>query len=47
MQPAFHLHQVWEISVATVIVQAVISYALLQVEMRKKLAFGTPAAVAT
>jgi putative MATE family efflux protein len=47
MQPAFQLEQVWEMSVATVIVQAVISYALLQVEMRKKLAFATPAAVPT
>ena len=47
MQPAFHLDQVWELSVATVIVQAVISYALLQGEMRKKLAFAAPAAVPT
>jgi putative MATE family efflux protein len=47
MQPAFHLDQVWEVSVVTVIIQAVISYALLQVEMRKKLAFVAPAAVPT
>jgi putative MATE family efflux protein len=44
MQPWFHLEQVWELSVVTVIVQAVISFALLQVEMRKKLAFAAPAA---
>jgi Na+-driven multidrug efflux pump len=47
MQPSFHLDLVWEVSVATVIIQAVLSYALLQVEMRKKLAFATPAAVPT
>src|SRR4030095_130932 len=39
-QPSFHLHVVWEVSVVTVIIQAVMSYALLQVEMRKKLAFA-------
>lgn len=47
MQPGFHLDQVWELSVITVILQAVISYALLHFEMRKKLAFDAPAAVAT
>lgn len=47
MQPWFHLEQVWELSVVTVIVQAVVSFSLLQVEMRKKLAFAAPAAVAT
>ena len=46
-QPSFHLDLVWEVSVVTVIIQAVLSYALLQVEMRKKLTFATPAAVAT
>lgn len=45
-QPDFHLHLVWQISVATVILQAVISFFLVQNEMRKKLTF-TPAAVAT
>jgi MATE family, multidrug efflux pump len=47
MQPYFHLSQVWEVSVATVIVQAVISYTLVQFEMRRKLVFAAPAAVAT
>jgi putative MATE family efflux protein len=47
MQPHFHLVQVWEVSVATVIVQAVISYTLVQFEMRKKLAFAAPAPVLT
>ena len=47
MQPAFHLDQVWQVSVTTTIIQAVLSYALVQVEMRKKLAFIAPAAVAT
>ncbi len=47
MQPHFHLVQVWEVSVATVIVQAVISYTLVQFEMRKKLVFAAPAAVPT
>jgi Na+-driven multidrug efflux pump len=41
-QPSFHLDQVWEVSVASVIVQAVLSYALLRFEMRKKLAFAPP-----
>ena len=39
MQPSFQLNQLWEVSVATVIIQALISYWLLQIEMRKKLAF--------
>lgn len=47
MQPAFHLEQAWEVSVATTIIQAVLSYLLVQGEMRKKLAFVAPAAVAT
>jgi putative MATE family efflux protein len=38
-QPGFHLEQVWELSVATVILQAVISFALVQAEMRRQLAF--------
>jgi len=40
MQPGFHLDQLWQVSVVTVILQAVISYFLLQGEMRKKLAFA-------
>ncbi|HEU4626116.1 MAG TPA: MATE family efflux transporter [Steroidobacteraceae bacterium] len=47
MQPSFHLELVWEMSVVTVIIQAVLSYTLLQLEMRKKLASAAPAAVAT
>jgi putative MATE family efflux protein len=39
-QPGFHLGQVWQVSVVTVILQAVISFALVQAEMRKKLAFA-------
>jgi Na+-driven multidrug efflux pump len=46
-QPAFHLDQVWEVSVASVIVQAVLSYALLRFEMRKKLAFAPPPGAVT
>jgi Na+-driven multidrug efflux pump len=44
-QPDFHLHTVWKVSVATIILQAVISYTLLQREMRRKLSFA-PAAPA-
>jgi putative MATE family efflux protein len=47
MQPHFHLIQVWEVSVVTVIVQAVVSYTLVQFEMRKKLTFAAPAPVPT
>jgi putative MATE family efflux protein len=47
LQPAFHLDQVWEVSVATTVVQAVISFWLVQTEMRKKLAFAPPAAITT
>jgi putative MATE family efflux protein len=46
-QPSFHLDQVWEVSVASVIVQAVLSYALLRFEMRKKLAFAPPPGAVT
>lgn len=46
-QPDFHLHTVWQVSVATVILQAFISYFLVQTEMRKKLAFAAPAPVPT
>ena len=44
-QAGFNLHTVWIVSVFTILVQAVISYALLQREMRKKLSFApaTPA----
>jgi putative MATE family efflux protein len=45
LQPTFHLHQVWQISVFTTLVQAVLSFVLLRAEMRKKLAFAPPAAV--
>jgi putative MATE family efflux protein len=43
-QAGFNLHTVWEVSVGTILVQAVISYLLLQREMRKKLSFAPPAA---
>ncbi len=42
-QPDFHLHTVWKVSVTTILLQALISYALLQREMRKKLTFAAPA----
>jgi len=45
MQPTFHLHQVWQVSVFTTLVQAVLSFVLLRAEMRKKLAFAPSAAV--
>jgi putative MATE family efflux protein len=49
-RPDFHLDQLWEMSVVTGILQAVISYALLRREMGKKLAFASvsraPAAAA-
>ncbi|MEP7245688.1 MAG: MATE family efflux transporter [Gammaproteobacteria bacterium] len=38
--PGFHLEQLWEVSVFTVLLQAVISYALLKREMGRKLAFA-------
>jgi putative MATE family efflux protein len=38
MQPGFHLEQVWYLSAATGVVQAVLSFVLLQMEMRRKLA---------
>jgi putative MATE family efflux protein len=44
-QGDFHLHTVWKVSVATIVLQAVISYALLQREMRKRLTFAPPAPV--
>jgi putative MATE family efflux protein len=47
MQPGFHLHQVWEVSVLTTLVQAMLSYMLLRFEMRKKLSFATAAPAAT
>ena len=47
MQPLFHLDQVWEVSVVTVIIQAALSYALLHFEMRKKLSFAPPAGAVT
>jgi putative MATE family efflux protein len=47
LQPNFHLHHVWEVSVASTTVQAILSYVLLQVEMRKKLTFAAPAPVPT
>jgi putative MATE family efflux protein len=40
-QPGFTLRQVWIVSVATVILQAILSYALVQWEMRKKLVFAS------
>jgi MATE family, multidrug efflux pump len=46
-QPTFHLAQVWETSVVTVIAQALLSVGLLQIEMRRKLAFAAPAAALT
>ena len=42
--PGFHLEQLWEVSVVTVILQAGISYLLLKREMGRKLAFATVAA---
>jgi MATE family, multidrug efflux pump len=42
LQPDFHLHTVWKVSVATILLQAGISYVLVQREMRKKLAFAQP-----
>ena len=42
MQPAFQLKQLWEASVITVIIQAILSYVLLKAEMRKKLSFVAP-----
>jgi putative MATE family efflux protein len=45
LQPTFHLHQVWQVSVLTTLVQAVLSFVLLRAEMRKKLAFAPPAAL--
>jgi putative MATE family efflux protein len=47
LQPGFHLDQVWQVSVVTTIVQAVLSFTLLQFEMRRKLAFAAPAPVPT
>ncbi|HEY1283808.1 MAG TPA: MATE family efflux transporter [Steroidobacteraceae bacterium] len=44
-QADFHLHTVWKVSVTTILLQAVISYVLLQREMRKKLAFAPAAPV--
>jgi len=38
MQPGFRLVEAWHLSVATNVVQAVISLALLQREFRRKLA---------
>jgi putative MATE family efflux protein len=46
-QPGFHLDQVWELSVVTTILQAMLSYALLHFEMRRKLAFATPVPATT
>lgn len=43
LQPGFKLKQVWTLSVVTTFIQAGISYLLLRNEMRKKLAFATPA----
>jgi len=46
-QPGFHLDQLWYTSVATVALQAVLSFFLLRAEMRRKLAFSAmPAASA-
>jgi MATE family, multidrug efflux pump len=39
-QPGFHLDQLWRVSVATVLLQALISYALLRAQMGKKLVGG-------
>lgn len=39
-QPGFTLHEVWITSVVTVLLQTVLSFALIQMEMRKKLAFA-------
>ncbi|MBX5461071.1 MAG: MATE family efflux transporter [Steroidobacteraceae bacterium] len=46
-QPGFHLDQVWHISVATGFVQAALSFALLQIEMRKKLPSSSATAAAS
>lgn len=44
-QPGFTLREVWVISVVTVLVQAVLSYVLVQAEMRKRLTFAATPAV--
>jgi putative MATE family efflux protein len=44
-RPGFTLSQVWVTSVITIIVQAALSYLLVQHEMRKKLAFSAAPAV--
>jgi putative MATE family efflux protein len=36
-QPGFHLDEIWRVSVTTVLLQALISYALLRSQMNKKL----------
>ena len=44
-QPGFTLRQVWVTSVVTVLLQAVISFVLVRMEMRKRLTFAPLAAV--
>ena len=44
-QPGFTLREVWVTSVLTVLVQAVLSFVLVQAEMRKRLAFAATPAV--
>ncbi len=39
-QPGFTLNQLWVVSVVTVLIQAVLSFVLVQMEMRKKLSFA-------
>jgi putative MATE family efflux protein len=39
-QPGFQLAQLWYLSVATVVVQAILSVVLLQIQFRKRLAFA-------
>ncbi|HYB65976.1 MAG TPA: hypothetical protein VEC59_12035, partial [Steroidobacteraceae bacterium] len=46
-QPGFTLRTVWLASVATIILQAVFSYCLVQMEMRRKLASLAPHAAHT
>lgn len=46
VQPDFHLDQVWYVSVATVVLQAVVSYLLLQGQFRRRLTPDPPDAEA-
>jgi Na+-driven multidrug efflux pump len=42
-QPAFHLDEVWLLSVATVWLQAVVSYVLLRQQFKRRLVEGREA----